>query len=176
MRTILLPLPTALSLWILTLAALFCSTFLKAQITVQKYPREITCDIDAITELPTVQAESVFGGLVVHLEEEIFSGGCLGTLVRTFHFEDKAGEKATAIQTVHLTDIMPPDLIGVPGNISVKKDEIPLVFPIDARDNSGQFCEVKFTERQEGNKIFRTWSATDPCGNQNSATQILTIR
>jgi large repetitive protein len=176
MQTTLLPLPYLLTRWCLISGLILLSDALMAQITIQKYPREITCDIDAITELPTIQAESLFGGLVVHLEEEIFSGGCLGTLVRTFHFEDKAGEKATAIQTVHLTDIMPPDLIGVPANLTVKKDEIPPVFPIDARDNSGQFCEVQFSEKQEGNKIFRTWSATDPCGNQNSATQVLTIR
>jgi hypothetical protein len=155
---------------------LLLSNAMRAQITIQKYPQEISCDVSALSELPAIQAESNFGGLVVHLEEEIFSGGCLGNLVRTFHFEDKIGEKATATQIVHITDIMPPDLIGIPTNITVKPNEIPKVYPIDARDNSGQFCEVSFEEKQEEKKIYRKWSATDPCGNMATATQIITIK
>lgn len=157
------------------LAALFCASRTVAQITVQKYPLEITCDVEALMELPPVQAESAFGGLVVRLEEEIFSGGCLGTLVRTFHFEDKTGAKAQATQTVHITDIMPPDLIGVPKDITAKAHQIPVAYPVDARDNSGSICEVQFEEKIEPHRIIRTWTTSDPCGNITTSRQIITI-
>jgi hypothetical protein len=100
----------------------------------------------------------------------------LGTLVRTFHFVDQAGEKASAVQIVHLTDILPPDLIGIPNDITVKADQIPQVFPVDARDNSGAFCEVLFQEVREGNILLRTWSTVDGCGNNNQRTQKITLR
>jgi hypothetical protein len=160
---------------ILIVISLCCSSIISAQITVQKYPLEITCDVEALYELPPVQAESAFGGIVVRLEEEIFSGGCLGTLVRTFYFEDKTGEKAQASQTVHITDIMPPDLIGVPKDVTVKANQIPKVFPVDSRDNSGSICEVTFEEVIEANRITRIWTTSDPCGNITTAKQIITI-
>jgi hypothetical protein len=162
--------------FLLTFLTSFIAHAAFSQITIQKYASEISCDIEALAELPPIQAESQFGGMQVHLEEEIFSGGCLGTLVRTFRFEDKAGEKASAVQVVHLTDILPPDLIGVPSDISVKADQIPQVFPVDARDNSGSFCEVAFEEVREGNVILRTWSTVDGCGNSNQRTQKITLR
>jgi hypothetical protein len=152
--------------------AAMCSLATSAQIQIQKYPLEITCDVESLTP---IQAESSFGGLVVHLEEEIFSGGCAGTLVRTFHFEDKTGAKAQAVQTVHLTDVLPPDLIGVPSNVSVTSDKIPKAYPVDARDNSGSICTVNFEEVVEERRITRIWTTTDPCGNVTTAKQIITI-
>lgn len=160
----------------LALMTMLITNMALGQITIQKFASEISCDIEALAELPPIQAESKFGGLQVHLEEEIFSGGCLGTLVRTFHFVDQAGEKASAVQIVHLTDILPPDLIGIPNDITVKADQIPQVFPVDARDNSGAFCEVLFQEVREGNILLRTWSTVDGCGNNNQRTQKITLR
>lgn len=160
---------------IIALVAIASVQGMQAQITIQKYPLEITCDVDAITQLPPVQAESAIGGLVVRLEEEIFSGGCLGTLVRTYYFEDKAGEKAQATQTIHITDIMPPDLIGVPRDVTVKAHQIPKAFPVDARDNSGTICEVTFNETVEADRIIRVWSTSDTCGNVTTAKQVITI-
>ena len=158
----------------LALLAAF-SASIHAQIKVQPYQTEITCDIDALAELPTISATSSSGKVSLTYEENIFSGGCLGTLVRTFNYTDPAGNKAEAQQIVHISDKQPPRLLGEAPNINTTRDMIPQPAQFGVIDNSGESFDVIFHEVVAGNSITRSWFCTDSCGNTTRHTQIITL-
>jgi hypothetical protein len=147
----------------------------QAQIKVQPYQTEITCDIDALAELPTISATSASGKVSISYEENIFSGGCLGTLVRTFKYSDPAGNKSEAQQIVHISDKQPPRLLGEAPNITTTRDMIPPPAQFGVIDNSGESFDVIFQEVKAENNITRTWLCTDSCGNTTHHTQIITL-
>ncbi|MCC6600098.1 MAG: hypothetical protein IT223_05440 [Crocinitomicaceae bacterium] len=160
----------SLLLPLLFLAAIPCFS----QITIEDYPRQIECQIDGTQDLEAPGASSSCGEVKSEISENIFSGGCLGTLVRTFHYTDLCGNTAKAEQYVSLKDNAAPVLIGVPGDISVSEKAIPLPSMVSARDNSGTDTKVDFSEKREAGFIIRTWSSTDPC--HNTATGVQKIK
>ena len=148
---------------------------LTAQIKVQPFQAEITCDIDALADLPTISATSSSGKVSISYEENIFSGGCLGTLVRTFNYTDPAGNKAQAQQIVHISDKQPPRLLGEALNITTTADMIPQPALFGVIDNSGESFDVIFSEVRDEKSITRNWMCTDSCGNTSRHTQIITL-
>ena len=162
---------------ILSLIALFVALGVQvnAQITIEDYPREVRCPVEELPLVHAIKATSTSGDVYVRTEDQIFSGGCMGTLVRTFYYTDDAGNTATAEQYIFLSDDRPPVLIGVPQDISVSQDAVPPPANVDNRDNSGAFYVVYFAEKKEDNKIIRTWSCEDQCGNMATARQVITL-
>lgn len=161
---------------ILTFGALLSASFLSAQITIAKYPVEFKCSVDATDQLEFPEATSPCGEVTRTFDEQIFSGGCLGNVVRTITYTDACGNKAQAQQYITLTDNLEPELIGVPANITLKKgDTIPKAPVVDSRDNSGQLYPVEFVETQKDNVITRIWTCTDACGNVAEARQTITL-
>ncbi len=144
------------------------------QINIEDYPRQIDCQIDGTQDLPVPKAESKCGEVKTEVSENLFSGGCLGTLVRTYIYTDGCGNTTSAEQYVSLKDNLEPQLIGVPADIEVAEDNVPLATSVSARDNSGQDTPVKFSEKRENGFIVRTWTSTDPCN--NTATGVQKIR
>lgn len=151
------------------------SSYSNAQITVEDYPREVRCSVEELPLVHDVKATSSAGAVYSRTEEQIFSGGCMGTMVRTYYFTDDAGNTATAEQYIFLSDERPPVLIGVPEDITVAMNAIPPPANVDNRDNSGAFYVVYFKEVKEDGRIVRTWSCEDQCGNMATATQVITL-
>lgn len=157
------------------IALIAFSNHVVAQISIAPYAMKITCDVDGLPELPPITATSSSGTVKSDYKEEIFSGGCLGTLVRTFNFTDTAGNSAMAQQFVTITDNQAPVLFGEARDISTTAELVPEPVQFASRDNSGRECPVVFSEKKENNKIFRTWTCTDDCGNVAEKKQIITI-
>jgi hypothetical protein len=146
-----------------------------AQIKVQSYQHEISCDIDALADLPTISATSPSGKVSINYSENIYSGGCLGTLVRTFSYTDPAGGTAEAQQIVHITDRVPPKLLGEAPNITTTVDMVPEPAQFAAVDNSGEQFDVIYKEVKQDKRITRLWTCTDSCGNVARKTQTITL-
>ena len=146
-----------------------------AQIQIQSYQHEISCDIDALQDLPTINATSPTGKVAIGYDEHIYSGGCLGTLVRTFKYADADGNTAEAQQIVHITDMQPPRMLGEAPNISTTRDMVPEPAEFAAVDNSGETFDVIFKEVKSEGRITRMWTCTDSCGNIARRTQIITL-
>jgi hypothetical protein len=91
----------------------------QAQIVVGDYPKEIQCNINDLKNVAAVAASSDAGPVISNVTEQIFSGGCMGTLVRSYRFTNKFGEEATAEQFIFLSDTDAPVLIGVPADLQV---------------------------------------------------------
>lgn len=161
----------------LTFCLFICSTVAYSQITIANYPKQFSCEVDAISEIQVPEASSSCGEVKMTFDDQIFSGGCLGTLVRTYKYTDTCKNEAKAEQYILLTDKMEPILYGVPKNITIGKNETPPApAQLSSRDNSGQNFEVTMTETKLNNQIRREWSCTDACGNTAKAMQIITIQ
>jgi large repetitive protein len=149
------------------------SIYSHAQIKVHSYQHEISCDIDALADLPTINATSPIGKVSLAYSENIYSGGCLGTLVRTFTYSDAAGNTGEAQQIVHITDHTPPRLLGEAPNITTTPDMVPEPAQFAAVDNSGESFDVIFKEVKQEKRITRLWTCTDSCGNVARKTQVI---
>lgn len=147
-----------------------------AQISINIYPKQFECQIDAISEIEAPKAVSPCGTVSSTFSDQIFSGGCLGTLVRTYSFKDDCGNTASAEQYISLKDNLPPDLIGQAKDLTVKKGQpIPPAANLSSRDNSGQNFPVTVKEESSPNLITRFYACEDACGNKIEIIQRITI-
>jgi large repetitive protein len=146
------------------------------QISVADYPKQFSCDVDATEHIEPPAAFSSCGEVRMSADDQVFSGGCLGTLVRTYTFRDGCGNEARAEQYIRLTDRVEPVLIGVPADIEDPVAVIPEAAMVSARDNSGGLVEVLMEEARSGNLLIRTWSSEDACGNRAVASQRIVLK
>ncbi len=148
-----------------------------AQISVSEYPMKITVNIDALDLLPALSASSTCGPVAASFTDQLFSGGCLGTLSRTYTFADDCGNTRTAMQFILLEDTAAPVFNSSPEDIqlSVGQSAVPAAPEVTASDNSKNEVKVTFHQFNNGGTITRTWTATDDCGNVEVMRQVITI-
>lgn len=114
-------------------------------------------------------------------EQSIEEGDCASsfTVNRTYFAVDGCGNTATAEVLIIVSDNEAPQLIGVPGDVSLScNDDIPdaLVSAFDNCDPNPTVSLTATTDELECGSLFiRTWTAIDACGNENSATQTITF-
>ena len=113
--------------------------------------------------------------------EEVNSGVCENafTIIRTWTATENCGHVDTAEQRIEVGDNTAPVLSDVPADITVECDEVPTSSGADAvsvTDNCDTDVDVTFEETQENSvdcenafTIIRTWTATDNCGNVDTA-------
>ncbi len=106
------------------------------------------------------------------------------TFTRTWKAVDNCGNEATASQIITVQDVTDPVLI-VPEDITVECSGIPALGTavVTATDN----CDTEVTITFEGETqtpgacpdaytLTRTWKAVDNCGNEATASQIITVQ
>ena len=122
---------------------------------------------------------------VVSFNETTEAGDCAGAyvIVRTWTATDDCGNESSATQRITVGDNTAPILSGIPDDASFECDEVPSVDPagVTATDNCDPNVTVSFDEiRTDGDcagsyVMVRTWTATDDCGNESSASQTITV-
>jgi hypothetical protein len=156
---------------------------LKSQITLDPNNTvELKINCDEFEEInPPMASSTCDGKLEYNFEDKVYSGGCLGTIERIWTISDNCNNSSQFQQFIKLTDTLAPELSSYPANISVSQNAIPEIPTIVAEDNCSQNLNVSFSENQildsDGNldKIERTWSVSDKCGNEKTHSQIITI-
>ena len=143
-------------------------------------PADLIAQCDDIPPVPDVFAlDNCDDDVEVTFGESQTGTGCNMTIIRTWTATDDCGNQTTATQTIVLADNTPPVLVGVPADATFECDDVPAPPDVTATDNCDDDVEVTFGESQTGtdcNKtIVRTWTATDDCGNQTTATQTITL-
>lgn len=121
------------------------------------------------------------GGVDVTFEDKRFSGGCAGTIERTYSITDQCNNSKTAVQYITLEDTTPPVFQTTPGDITIEsrtdlKNPISLV----AFDESGNDAMVTVEESYNMDDkdfvhVTRTWTATDPCENVATHKRVISI-
>ncbi|MCH2199670.1 MAG: T9SS type A sorting domain-containing protein [Flavobacteriales bacterium] len=118
---------------------------------------------------------------VTIIEELLFSGGCIGTLQRTYQAMDDCGNTVTTTQLLQVVDTTAPELFNVPADVEINcEDEVPAVADdIFAIDNCSEDVTIEFTEIQTSEfcpyEIIRTWTAIDNCNNVTEGVQVITV-
>ena len=149
-------------------------------------PQDITVNCNEIPDPVTLTAtDNCSSVAVVIFDEDAQVANCpTFNIVRTWTATDSCGNIATHIQTITVQDTSKPSISGVPANITVScVEEVPAadINSISASDNCGgtitvtvddaisnQTCANRYT-------ITRTWTATDVCGNEATASQTITV-
>ncbi|MEL6637884.1 MAG: proprotein convertase P-domain-containing protein [Bacteroidota bacterium] len=104
----------------------------------------------------------------------------------TLSIFDINGNEGTCAATITVVDNIFPTLSGVPTDVTVSCEDIPMAPVVTASDNCSATLNVVTSEMdtQTGNPntcgnynytITRGWRATDDAGNVTSATQIITV-
>lgn len=158
---------------LLTLA--LAAVSLQAQITVVDYEMKLSADLDNLDALAAVEATSTCDAVTSSIDDKVFSGGCAGTLVRTYTFTDECGNEASAQQFISLIDNAGPVFDAFPENTTASADALPAAPELTAKDNSGQSVKISMEERTENDRVVRIWTAEDPCGNTTIRQQVIGI-
>jgi hypothetical protein len=129
------------------------------------------------------------------------SGGCYGTIHRTVTISDNCGNSATQTFVIYIVDTTAPEFTSVPADMIVECNDGPMVpnpTAVIAVDNcgdmSGQTAYAVYAEGgnnqvaitvevdttagtcQGSYTITWTWTATDFCGNENTAVTTITVQ
>jgi len=147
---------------------------LTAQIEISEYERAFKVDANNVPA-PNVEFTSSCGKVNVEISEKMASGGCIGNLIRSYTATDDCGNTAKAEQYLSLQDNEGPEIYGVPEDIKCTTDQVPNAAIVGAKDLGDKTIKVTMSETKKGNKLIRTWSAKDQCGNESSASQVITL-
>jgi Secretion system C-terminal sorting domain len=107
--------------------------------------------------------------------------GCEILISRSVSVTDDCGNSASFGQLVHVLDTTNPEVESTPENLIIScLDEIPAIDeePVfsDNCDAALTIVPNEYTEDLDcGSIIYRTWTATDACGNTAQAVQTITI-
>jgi hypothetical protein len=162
----------------ITMMTAFLPIIGMAQISVTEYPMKITVNIDELDMHPSIAASSPCGPVAIAFTDQLFSGGCLGTLTRTYTFSDDCGNTTTALQFILLEDTVAPVFNVTPEDISLSAGQsaVPEAPEVTASDNSKNEVNVTFHQFNTGGTITRTWTAEDDCGNIEVMRQVITLK
>jgi hypothetical protein len=151
---------------------------------------DVNCDYDAspanTNGYPTVADNCMTTPTVTYSDAPV-AGSCVGswTITRTWLVEDACGNSDTYDQTIYVEDNIKPVLVGVPADVTVSCDAVPVSATVTATDNcSTPVVDFNETSNKGTNPaacdyytytIWRTWTATDDCNNVTSSTQVITV-
>jgi len=142
----------------------------------------MACGEELDDSMPTA-VDACSDEVTVNLVDEVFSeGDCLGSgfWTRTFTATDWNGNVLESDQIIEVVDTIAPVFTSVPPSVTVECDEDLPTIMAEASDACGT-TEVTVTEAvlegvNENNfQVIRTFTATDACGNEAQATQIVTV-
>ncbi|MFO1521556.1 MAG: SdrD B-like domain-containing protein [Kiritimatiellia bacterium] len=146
-------------------------------------PATIQCDQPIVFSTPTA-TDNCDATPTLTFADATVPGSCPQNFVRTrtWTATDKCGNVRTASQAITVRDTTKPVLVGVPANTTVPCDAIPAVPTVTATDNCDtSVIPVLTTATTPGScaqshTLTRTWTATDDCGNVQTAAQVITVQ
>ncbi|RAJ06992.1 gliding motility-associated-like protein [Chitinophaga skermanii] len=146
-------------------------------------PGPITVDCDNVGTIVEPTANDNCGTVTITYRDSTVAGACTGSyrIIRTWTATDDCGNAANAQQVITVEDHKAPIFTFVPANITVECSNLPIMQQATATDNCGTVT-MTYAERRVSRgcpnnyDIIRTWTATDDCGNAETATQTVTVQ
>ncbi len=131
-------------------------------------------------------ANDLCSGTIITFDENVTPGNCItdGFIESRYcgwTATDSCGNTDSLFFTIIVTDTVAPVLNGIPVDTAVDCSNIPPVANVTAIDNCIANPTLVFDEMTWGDSIngcyiiMRTWTATDSCGNSNSASQTIQV-
>lgn len=168
------------------ITTLFLSLFIfplsGQNITLNDFEEKVRLNTTELKDAQLIEASTTCDGEVkITFEDKKFSGGCAGTLERTYTITDECNNSKTAVQYITLEDTTPPVFQSEPEDITLEsrtdlKNPVSLV----AFDESGNDATVTVEESYNMDDkdfvyVTRTWTATDPCDNVATHQRVIAI-
>ena len=143
----------------------------------------VLCDSIPIAGVPDA-SDNCDSDVQISFDESTAPGACPDsyTITRTWAATDNCGNSMVQSQIITVQDDDPPVLIGVPADLIVECDSIPVVATPTAIDNCDIDIVITFDELQSPGTcannytITRTWTAIDNCNNTDVQTQYITVQ
>ena len=148
-------------------------------------PGDVVVECDAVPAPATPTAtDNCDVEPTITFEEVREDGNCVDNyrLIRTWTATDNCGNESSQTQIVTVQDTTDPMLIGVPANVTVECDLVPIPATPEASDNCDDDVTIEFAEvRTDGicedtYTLTRTWTATDNCGNTDVQVQVINVQ
>ncbi len=151
-------------------------------------PADVTVECGNIPNAPSITAiDDCSQAVTITFSENILNGSCPSSfiIIRTWVATDDCGNTSSADQNITVDDFSVPVLIGVPVDMTVECDNIPVAPVIGsgilAIDNCNPDVQISFIETvtpgvcTDSYSILREWIADDACGNAVSQVQHITV-
>jgi hypothetical protein len=156
-------------------------------------PPSITCPTNVVLECPASNTGTNFTGVATAQDtcsaftlsySDVVSNGCGGsrTIYRTWTAVDACGNTSNCVQTISIRDRTPP-VINCPSNVVLECPANTTTNATGVATASDTCSSVSISYSDSisnvcgGAKvIFRSWTATDACGNAASCVQTITLR
>ncbi len=142
--------------------------------------------IPSITGYPTsISPNGPCGIVEFEYQDQILSmGTCWDKIIqRTWKatYSLEAGLKTECIQIIELKDSIAPQFINIPNDLTLCPND-PISFATPTVSDNCSDVNLSYADAwiwgdcKIGEQVIRTWTATDDCGNQSTATQSLTLK
>jgi hypothetical protein len=147
---------------------------------IDPFPIQVWVECDEVDDL-TITASDECSEIEITYEDLFFSGGCLGTIQRTWIVTDGCGNTATALQFIIIQDTTPPMILGVGEDMEMDCSETPVMPNAWAEDNCGYDVDLSFVETvtpgdcDQEYSITWTWTAIDYCENEITLSKTVTV-
>ncbi|MEZ5031716.1 MAG: PKD domain-containing protein [Saprospiraceae bacterium] len=147
-------------------------------------PKDLDASCDKVPEPPVVTATDLCtDDPSIEAQTTITPGLCENDFYihRIWIATDGCNNSSSDGYTIHVSDKMPPILLGVPADAAASCDDIPLPATPSAQDNCDLNVSILFDEEVVpgsciGNyQIIRTWTAEDNCSNQIESSQVISV-
>ncbi len=135
-----------------------------------------------IKDIQLLKAKSSCSGEVtITFTDEHFSGGCAGTIQRTYRISDDCNNSTEAVQYITLIDDTPPVFQHTPEDVTLNtRTDLRNPESLVAHDESGGDVMINVDEDYNFDDaefvfVYRTWTASDMCDNKATAHQTIKI-
>ena len=144
---------------------------------------EASCDKIPGSENVSFSTKCNEGDVKVTFKDQKASGTCAGSLLRTYTVKDACGNSKTFEQVINVVDKTAPSFIVLPPNLTFNnrveyQDSPHTKFPAVIDNCSSEVIENIELRDEYLNGVatlYRTYIATDVCGNKSSHTQVITF-
>lgn len=144
-------------------------------------PADYTAECSDNHPMEDATATDACGTATITVEQTTTPGTCTGeyTITRTFTATDDCGNASTASQTITIVDTTGPTLSNFPADLSLDCDDAnPIIYPTanDLCSDATITLEESIVDGVgESYILYRTFTATDECGNTTDQTQTITV-
>lgn len=139
----------------------------------------LTCG-DPIPAPEEVFAEDNCSNVNIEFNEVTETGNCAASyvIVRTWSASDDCGNTSSLSQIIEVSDSTPPVFNESPADVVASCGDELIIPEVTATDECGGEVSIEFSQQTSPGgcpNIFRTWVATDLCGNQSTLIQTVFI-
>ena len=144
-------------------------------------PADVSVQCVADIPAPNISLIHTAGGCaggitVTHEGDTPLSGPCGGYIDRTYRATNLCGNFTEYVQRITVDDTTPPVFSYCPEDEVIEcVEDVPPAEPEVSDNCGGAVTSVVDLVQEAPDRLRRTWTATDQCGNSAVCTQVLTI-